>query len=42
MKNDEATMAANLTRSAMAPVGMVTAVSMKTIWKRKSVKTPTS
>ena len=26
----------------MAPVGMVTAVSMKTIWKRKRAKTPTS
>ncbi len=26
----------------MAPVGIVTAVSMKTIWKRKRAKTPTS
>ena len=29
-------------RSAMAPVGIVAAVSMKTIWKRNSAKTPTS
>ncbi len=29
-------------RSAMAPVGMVAVVSMKTIWKRNITATPTS
>ena len=29
-------------RSAMAPVGMVAVVSMKTIWNRNSTATPTS
>ena len=37
MQND-----AHFQRSAIAPVGIVTAVSMNTIWKRKSVNTPTS
>ena len=31
--------AENFQRSAMPPVGMVAAVSMKTIWKRKYAKT---
>ncbi len=34
--------AENLKRSAIAPVGMVAAVSMKTVWKRKMAKTATS
>ena len=34
MKNEVMTTAEYLTRSAMAPVGMVTVVSMKTIWKK--------
>ena len=34
--------AENFQRSAMAPVGIVAAVSMKTIWNRNSAKTPTS
>ena len=30
----------NFSRSAMAPVGIVAAVSMKTIWKRKKARIP--
>ena len=37
MTNDE-----NFQRSAIAPVGIVAAVSMNTIWNRNSAKTPTS
>ena len=32
----------NFQRSAMAPVGIVAAVSMNTIWNRNRQKTPTS
>ncbi len=34
--------AENFQRSAMAPVGIVAAVSMKTIWNRNSVRTVAS
>ena len=34
--------AENFHRSAIAPVGIVAAVSMKTIWNRKIVKTVAS
>ena len=40
MANEKATKAVNFQRSAMAPVGMVAAVSMNTIWNRNSVATP--
>ena len=36
MKKDVITTAEYFTRSAMAPVGMVTVVSINTIWKKKS------
>ncbi len=36
MKNDRITTAEYFTRSARAPVGIVTVVSMKTIWKKNS------
>jgi len=36
MKKDVIMMAEYLTRSAMEPVGMVTVVSMKTIWKKNN------
>ena len=36
MKNEVMTTAEYFTRSAIAPVGMVTVVSMKTIWKKNS------
>ncbi len=42
MKNPNKTNEKNFQRSAIAPVGMVAAVSMKTIWKRNSANTPTS
>ena len=42
MKKAKITNAENFQRSAIAPVGMVAAVSMKTIWNRNSVNTPTS
>ena len=38
--NENATNALNRQRSAIAPVGMVAVVSMKTIWNRNSVPTP--
>ena len=34
IKNEVITTAEYFTRSAMAPVGIVTVVSMKTIWKK--------
>jgi hypothetical protein len=37
MKNPKQRNDDHFQRSAMAPVGIVTAVSMKTIWNRKSV-----
>jgi hypothetical protein len=42
MKNPNTTKADHFQRSAIAPVGMVPAVSMNTIWKRNSANTPTS
>src|SRR2546425_8574797 len=42
MKKPKTTNDENFHRSAMAPVGIVAAVSMNTIWKRKSAKTATS
>ena len=42
MKKPKTQNAENFQRSAIAPVGIVAAVSMKTIWNRNSVKTPTS
>ena len=42
MKNPKTMNAENFHRSAIAPVGIVPAVSMNTIWKRKSANTPTS
>ena len=42
MTKDETTNAANFQRSAAAPVTIVSAVSMKTIWNRNSTMTPTS
>ena len=42
MKKPKTMNALNFQRSAMAPVGIVAAVSMNTIWKRNSVNAPTS
>ena len=42
MKNPNTTNEENFQRSAIAPVGIVAAVSMNTIWKRKSANTATS
>ena len=42
MKKPKTMNAENFQRSAIAPVGIVPAVSMNTIWKRNSANTPTS
>ena len=42
MKNPKTMNAENFQRSAIAPVGIVPAVSMNTIWNRNSANTPTS
>ena len=42
MKKAKITNEENFQRSAIAPVGIVAAVSMKTIWKRNNANTPTS
>ena len=42
MTNDEMMNAEYFQRSAAVPVTMVSAVSMKTIWKRNITMTPTS
>ena len=42
MKKPKTMNAENFQRSAIAPVGIVAAVSMNTIWKRNSANTPTS
>ena len=42
MTNDDAMNAEYFHRSAAVPVTMVSAVSMKTIWKRNITMTPTS
>jgi len=42
MKKPYITKADSRQRSAMAPVGIVAAVSMNTIWNKNMVSTPTS
>ena len=42
MKKPKTRNADHFQRSAIAPVGIVPAVSMNTIWNRKSANTPTS
>ena len=42
MKKPKTTNEENFQRSAIAPVGIVAAVSMNTIWNRNNAYTPTS